>query len=50
MKFLPTLGMKQVFQDRGKRLRSGKIQSFFPNIFKIKDKILANIFVASQNG
>ena len=38
MKSLATLEMKQDFQLGRKRLRSGKIQTFFPNIFKIKMK------------
>ena len=50
MKSLPILKMKQVFQCERKRLRAGKIQIFFPNIFKIKDKILVNFSVASENG
>ena len=46
MNSLPTLEMKQCGK---KRLRSGNIQILFSNIFKIKDKILVNFSMASQN-
>ena len=49
MKSLPTLGMKHICQFGRKQSWSGEIRSFFPNIFKIKDKILSNFSVASPN-
>ena len=50
MKSLPTLEIKQVFRCERKRLGSGEIQFFCPNIFKIKEKFSINFSVASQYG
>ena len=51
IKSLPTLGVNQVCQCGRKRLRSGlvKYKFFFQIIFKLKEKILVNFSMASQN-
>ena len=50
MKPLPTLRMRQACQCGRKQLRPGKIQIFLSKYLQIKEKILVNFSVASQNG